>query len=761
MNEYYELIEFPAYINLFLENCKTDKGKNFFISIKPYNRPEDINRFHSYILDFKDIKDRGLWEGFYITDIGDIVDKICYSMEILSVKEIYDLAVTVKELERIKQIFSETSFNHIIPDDSLTDETNEILSIIDKDMSIKSSASPQLKEIREKLNAVRNKIEGHTSNLVKKYAPFLQESIFTIRNGRYVLPVKSGFKSRVKGIIHDRSDSGNTLFIEPIEMVELVNEEKERLLEEEREIFRILSRKTGLIRDKKDILTKYWDFAVFIDILQSIVTVMDMYDAVLPEISKKFRIKIRKGYHPMIKILKKDEAVPYDFDWKDDIMCVVVSGPNTGGKTVFLKTVGLFVVVSNCGLPLFAAEGTVMPFVNNIFVDIGDKQSIEDSLSTFSAHLVNIKNIAEKGKKGDIVILDEPGGGTDPDEGASLGIGIIEYLVKKGIRVLSSSHFSRIKHYATEKDYAMNVSMGFDDETLKPTYKLQVNMPGLSLGISTAERYNLPHDIIKVAKEYMEPNVYAVNRMLESLNKKENDINDLKDKLEKEKEEIQRELYLIKEKEEKIKEKEKELKRIYRNRFEEELNRIRSEFEKVVKEIKKGNKEGISRFRDTLKKNPIAIEKEERFFNEGDTVVIEGTSQPGIIVKSLKGNMYKVSFNGIMQRIPGYKLKKIKDDKIKKSSRKTTNIPIEAETFELNIIGKRRDDGMWDVLRFLDELYYEGIRMGRIVHGKGSGILKSMVKEVLSKDKRIDVFGDAPPERGGGGVTEFYFKKEE
>ncbi len=760
MDKFLKSIEFDRYLDIFIKEAKTQKGKKYFYFLDHFDTVEGVKSFHNHINDLMYLSDIGKWNGFNFTDIGEIIETLISTKQTLAANELYILSVVLKDISIIANIFEETSFAHKIPPISLEGQYKAVFNAIDRNGQIRDNATDKLKNIREKLFEVSNRIEGILNSMLNKYAPFLQDTIITKRNERYVIPVKSGYKNKVKGVIHDRSDSGQTLFMEPIELIEATNEQRELELEEEREIFRILSNLTLSYRNIAKEVERWWKFIVYLDILQSTINVMAKYDAILPVVSNDFPLIIKRGYHPLIKIIKEKQTVPYDFIWNKDINGVVVSGPNTGGKTVFLKTIGLFVASAAMGLPVFAREGTIIPFVKSVFVDMGDKQSIDESLSTFSAHLENIKQIDEKSQKGHLLILDEPGGGTDPDEGAALGIGVMEYFMNKGLRVLASSHFSRIKHYATDRDYVMNVSMGFNADTLRPTYKLQINVPGLSLGISTAERLGLPQEITRIALDYMDKKIYEVNKLLEELNEERNKIDKEREKLREIKMYLEEENAKIVEIQDRIKQKEKRIKKEMQNKTDLYLENMRKELEKTIKELKTGiyNKEDIKELRKKLSPPKIKEEREERYFNVGDIVKREESTVEGEIIKVLRGNFYLIDFNGINQRLPGYKLVKVKNIANPKSKSFTRDIYEPDNVMEINIIGQRRDEAEWEVMRFIDNVYTEGLGFGRIVHGKGQGILKLMVQEVLSKDKRVKSFSDAPPEHGGGGVTVFYFK---
>ncbi len=654
----------------------------------------------------------------------------------------------------------------------LKDLEKEIDGIIDEENQIKDSASDTLWNIRRKKKALNERIKSKLDSIVRNSnsSKYLQEAIVTSRQGRYVVPVKIEYRQHVPGIVHDQSSSGATLFIEPAAVVEFNNELKKLELQEQEEINRILQAISGKIGEQGEILKENLKILSSIDFIMAKGLFSTELEAVEPEINSQQKIMINKGRHPLIDI---KEVVPISFDLGYDFDSLIITGPNTGGKTVTIKTAGLFSLMAQSGLHL-PAEKAEMGIFEKIYCDIGDEQSIEQSLSTFSSHMKNIVNIIENTDYKTLVLLDELGAGTDPSEGANLAISIIKFFMKKKAKIIATTHYSDLKIFAYNTERVENASVEFDTVSLRPTYKLLIGIPGKSNALEIARRLGLNEEIINDAKSMVSDDDQDVSGLIEKLEKDafygERNLEETKIKLAHaeakllEAEELKKNLI---EREEKIiKKAEEEAYRIIRSAKTEANEKI-----KEIKELLQQDKEKAMALANSFKKDMEETEgslyknitkgskSEEKISFEkllpGAEVFVPKFNQKGIVTEVMEDEAYvqlgimKMKLNKDELSIP--KNKETKKEKIginKIKDEKTLAIKT-----EIDLRGLTVEEAISEVDKYLDDAKIAGLNSVSLIHGKGTGALRSGLNEFLRGHHFVKTSRVGDSREGGHGVT--------
>ncbi len=651
---------------------------------------------------------------------------------------------------------------------------NEIFNAIEGEDEIADRASSTLYNIRRSLKEKNYSVRDKINSLVRSYSSYLQENIYTVRGDRYVLPVKAEHKGAVPGLVHDQSSTGATLFIEPMSLVNLNNEIKELMLKEKAEIERILSVlsakvNANIVGVKVD-ANIVWE----LDFIFAKAKFASEYNCTCPIINDEGIVDIIEGRHPLIDRIK---VVPISVKLGKEFTSLIITGPNTGGKTVTLKTVGLIHLMAMSGLMIPARENSVISYFNNVFADIGDEQSIEQSLSTFSSHMKNIVEIMDKADENSLVLFDELGAGTDPTEGAALAISILENLRKRGSKIIATTHYSELKAYALRNEGVENASVEFDVETLKPTYKLLIGIPGKSNAFEISKRLGLPDYIIDFAKENISSENIKFEELIQDLQEKsikaqedarlaENlklEREKVKNKYEEKLEGLQklRDNALIdarreaksiikeaKEEADKILKDIRQLERMgyssdVRQKLEEERKKLKDKLEAIeakdIKKVYKGEalknvKEGDEVLLASINQKVIVLSKPD---NKGDVLVQAGIMKITANIKDLRA----VSGSNPNSNLP----------KVKKS--KKINLNLRRVESSVDLRGMDSEEAIYTVDKYLDEAYLGGLGEVTIVHGKGTGVLRKAIMNMLKghphvKRHRLGEYGE-----GGTGVT--------
>lgn len=657
---------------------------------------------------------------------------------------------------------------------------NEIAAAIISEDEISDNASPELYDIRRKIANTHAKIREHLNNLIHsaKYQKYLQESIITIRDGRYVVPVKAEHRSDVGGIVHDMSATGSTIFVEPSAVVNENNNIRELMAKEKAEIERILFTLTAMAVEKSHELFVNQRTICQIDFIIAKAKLALKQNAITPKINDKNYVVIEKGRHPL---LNEKTVVPISLQLGKGFKTLVVTGPNTGGKTVTLKTVGLFCLMAACGLAVPAADGTDICVFDNIFADIGDEQSIEQSLSTFSSHMTNIVNILNKITPNSLVLFDELGAGTDPTEGAALATSVLQYVKDFGALTVATTHYSEIKLYALTTEGVENASCEFDVNSLRPTYKLLIGVPGKSNAFAISRRLGLPEYIIEKAAERLSEENIKFEDVISNLEKSRQEAEKEKQLVEKYKRDaelLKAELEAEKEKIQKTKQKltenaNKEAKKI--------LEQAKKEADAVIDEIKKARKlkseqemnKALNEAKTNINKNiknrdkaqlvrPTINNNVPKKLIAGNTVEILDIGQKGIVIAppNAEGMVnLQVGIMKINSHITNLRL--IKDSSSDKhiAKQKSGGLRMANIKTEIDLRGQMLEDAVFAAEKYIDEAFLGGLGTVTIIHGKGTGVLRKGIHDMLKvnpcvKSYRLGVYGE-----GETGVTIVELKK--
>ncbi len=649
----------------------------------------------------------------------------------------------------------------------------KINSCIISEEEIDDRASNELYVIRKAKQAQQDSIKEKLEKISRNpsLSKYLQEAIITIRDGRYVLPVKSEHKGKIKGIVHDSSSSGSTLFIEPISVVKTNNSIRELQIKEKIEIDKILSGLSTAVATFSQDLYKSFKMAVRLDVIFAKAKLAYKMKASLPILNDKGRVNLYKARHPLIDS-KKVVAVDINLGINFDVL--VITGPNTGGKTVSLKTVGLFSLMAMCGLMIPADDRSELSVFNSILTDIGDEQSIEQSLSTFSSHMQNIVNIIKKANNKSLVLLDELGSGTDPVEGAALAMAIIDKLKSNGSKIIATTHYAELKSFAAEKQNVENACCEFDMKSLQPTYKLLIGIPGSSNAFAISRKLGLEEVIIQNAKTMLSSKnkkfefvVKNMQKSIKNLQRKQDEYDKLIKENTKIKELLQEEKQNLSDKLSVNIKEEKEKARNIAQRAVEKSEELINELNKLVKKkqiLSAQKRAEINKKMRNLQNDfdPITINEnrhdfnQEHSFQEGDTVMILDINTKATIVKIESKDTALVKTGSMKSRVKLSNLKAIKKDKNTKSKISvktyTANQSATSST-ELDLRGKTSEEALIEIDKFIDCALLRNINRISVIHGKGSGKLKNSVHLHLSKHKSVESYRLGTFGEGDSGVT--------
>ncbi|KEI14298.1 recombination and DNA strand exchange inhibitor protein [Clostridium novyi B str. ATCC 27606] len=647
----------------------------------------------------------------------------------------------------------------------------EIFKCIIGEEEISDRASTTLFNIRRSLKDKTSSIKSRVNSLIRTYSQHLQENIYTVRGERYVLPVKVEHKGAVPGLVHDQSSSGATLFIEPMSLVDLNNEIKELRLKERDEIERILTVLSQKVYDNIDVIKVNADILWELDFIFAKAKYAAKLHAICPTITEDGHFNIIRAKHPLIDPKKVVENNIY---LRDGITSLVITGPNTGGKTVTLKTVGLMHIMAMSGLMITASQGSTISFFKEVFADIGDEQSIEQSLSTFSSHMTNIVNIIDNADENSLVLFDELGAGTDPTEGAALAVSILENLRERNTKVIATTHYSELKAYALKVDRVENASVEFDVETLRPTYRLLIGVPGKSNAFEISKRLGLPDYIIEDAKKGIDEETLKFEDLIQSLQHKNIKAQEhareaqgareeavkLKEKYESKLDKFKdiREKAILnaqKEAKEIIKEAKEEADKILKDIRELERMGYSSDVRKLLEENRKKLKEKLEKTEEKLNK-PKEIGDPIDKVSEGDEVYLPKFDTKVMVLTNpdSKGDVQVQA--GIMKIKVNIKdLRKTKETKIEKRQRKKREVSLNLKSVasSVDLRGMDSQEAVYTADKYLDDACMGGLSEVTIIHGKGTGILRNAINDMLKRHPHVKSYRLGNYGEGGNGVT--------
>ena len=769
---YLEKLEFNKIKNILSSYAETDTGKKMCLNLQPSNNKEKVQKALDETTEAVALIYRK--GNLPLESIGDISNYILNlkNQNFLSAKALLELAALLKTSKTLKNYYFEKELNQT---DSLTNYfdhlyTNpnieeKIFSAIIDENTFDDRASNALYKIRQQMRNTKKEIKNKLQSLLN--SKYLQEPIVTIRQDRFVVPVKSEYQTELKGFIHDTSSTGSTVFIEPISVFDLNNQLSELKNQESIEIGKILQILSSLFFDITNELENNFNLITILDFIFAKAKYSKELDCNCPKINDDKIIYLKNAKHPL---LDQSIAVPITLEIGKTFSSLLITGPNTGGKTVTLKTVGLLITMTQCGMHIPASSESSIYLFDNIFADIGDEQSILESLSTFSSHITHIINILNEATSNSLVLVDELGSGTDPIEGASLALSILEYLKEHNITVLATTHYHELKEYALLTDGVENASCEFDLETLSPTYRLLIGVPGKSNAFAISQKLGLKPEILEKAKKLINSDtaktedllkeIYDSKALIESEKEKtlqySNKIEKLKQKLENEITDLE------------------EHKKEYLQKAKQEAREIllsaKQEANDIIKEMEseKNSSKNLNTLRNKLSSKLHEVNQTPEPQQEGTTELDESQIKPGTIVFVPKFNKngtilsypnqskkFNIQIDNIKTTLTPSQITIAKNTETKKEiiTKKQSNFAPKNVRTELNVIGMNIEESIFLVDKFLDEAALAKLETARIIHGKGTGVLGKGIQKYLKthphvKSYRYGTFGE-----GEMGVT--------
>ncbi|QAY66637.1 endonuclease MutS2 [Paenibacillus protaetiae] len=773
-------LEFHKIIHKLTERASTDLGKREAAKLAPVSDLETVKLMlqatdEAYTADR--LKGSAPFGG--VADIAPALQRARIGGT-LNPEELLDIALTSRASRRVKRHIAVIHEDESIPllngiAEQLAEHKaleDDIFACIDEQAEVMDSASAELASIRHELRSGESRIREKLEQMIRSSSvqKMLQDAIITLRGDRYVIPVKQEYRSNFGGIVHDQSGSGATLFIEPEAIVAMNNKLRELKAAELREIEKILQMLTAKVADYTEDLGYNLDLLARLDFAYAKARLGHEMKASMPRMNDRGFLKLKRGRHPLIAA---EKVVPIDVELGNDFTAIIVTGPNTGGKTVSLKTIGLLSLMAMSGLFVPAEEGSQLCVFDAIYADIGDEQSIEQSLSTFSSHMTNIIRILNAMTAKSLVLLDELGAGTDPAEGSALAIAILEHIHKLGCRIIATTHYSELKAYAYDRKGIINASMEFDIATLSPTYRLLVGVPGRSNAFAIAERLGLSRSIIDHARGEVSEEDQRVESMIASLEEdrisaesERRTAEQLRRELQAKQQQHEAELQKFEEQRDKLLEKAREEAR-------EAVAKAKKEAETIIADLRKlALEEGASvkehklieakrRLEEAVPeqkkaKKPAAKAKRETI-GPGDEVMVYSLNQKGHVV-DISGKEATVQL-GIMKMkvsVDDLELVKAAASIVAKPLKQAASVKRTRDDqvrMELDLRGANLEEALIEVDRFLDESFLAGMGQVYIIHGIGTGVLRSGVQEYLRRHSHIKKYRLGAYGEGGAGVT--------
>ena len=774
MKKNYDVLEFYKIINELIDLSRLEKTKEKFLDIDIIKEKSILDKELMLMMEMIDFYKYD--DGLELAGLADIT-KMMNSIDIIgSYLSAEDLAVLKKNLtifriskSRAKNVRDKyrTIWNLFSDVEEVKDIENFISEAINDEGVLKDEASIGLRDVRRQKQNINANIKEKFDELIsnKSTQNAIQERIITQRNDRYVIAVKTDFKGLIKGIEHDRSATGSTVYIEPLNVVSLNNKLREYEAREREEIRKILLRITELVKTKKEEILEIKEILERLDFIDAKTTYSVNKKCIVPKIINKEYLKLVEARHPLID---ENTVVPINFELGNPENIMLITGPNTGGKTVTLKVAGLLTIMALSGIPIPANEKTEIGYFHNVLADIGDEQSLEQNLSSFSGHVNKIKDIIENANSKSLVLMDELGSGTDPMEGAAFAMAIIDYLNKKHVTSIITTLYSEVKAYAFNTTGIKSASMEFDVETLSPTYRLLEGIPGESNALIIARKYGISEEVIENAKSYISEDNQRVEEMLKSIKEKNDELETMQAQLEATRTELdkQKSIYeqnmikLENEKNEIIKRAYEEADNYLKNmqaKAKNLIDKINSEESK--KEDAKNAQRSLNMLRESFITDKKKNVKEKKVvtqnvdFAVGEEVLVKTMNQNGKILKIMPNNRIQVQ-TGILKLVVStddiVKIQKKKTNKFKNfaSLKRTSQV-----RGEIDLRGMNADEAIAELETYMDRAMLTGYHEIYIIHGKGTMVLRKKIHEYLRTSKYVTEFKDANQNEGGIGCT--------
>lgn len=771
-NRILEQLEFDKVKQLFAGYLQTEQGQEELRQLSPMTESDRISRSFDEMSDMEQIFIEQ--HGFGLGSLRDIsesmrrleLDADVNVSEIIDIKKILQVSAEVKHFYNDLENVNLTALNTLFEKIELLPSLQGSLQAINDGGFIENFASHELDRIRRQINHDESRVRQVLQDILKKQADHLTETLIASRNGRAVLPVKNSYRNRISGVVHDISASGSTVYIEPRAVVQL-NEEITQLRADERHAMaRILRELSNMLRPHTNIIRNNAWVLGHLDFVHAKFLFMQENKAVVPQLSTDKTVQLLQARHPLLT-----NPVANDLHFLDELTVIVITGPNTGGKTVMLKTLGLAQLMAQSGLPILADKGSKVAVFNEIFADIGDEQSIEQSLSTFSSHMTNIVDILAAADKDSLVLVDELGAGTDPQEGASLAISILEHLRLMQVKTMATTHYPELKAYGIETEFVENASMEFDTETLSPTYHFMQGVPGRSNAFEIARRLGLAEVIVNEAERLMDSDT-DVNRIIERLEEQTHESRKRLDHIkEVEQDNLKFNRAVKKLYNEFSHAKDKELEKAF-DKAQEIVDKAMAESEEILKNLhhKAGLKpheviEAKSQLKklapevDLSKNKVLKKAKKLRAPRVGDDIIVTAYGQRGTLINQTKNGKWEaqVGLIKMMLKEDEFSLVKVQEE-AQKPKKKQVHVVKKSKKSagpraRLDLRGKRYEEAMQELDEFIDQALLNNMAQVDIIHGIGTGVIREGVTKYLSRNKHVKSFGYAPQNAGGSGCT--------
>lgn len=788
MNKHWQTLEFPKILAQVAKRTSSSAGREMALALEPTSNLTEARTWQQETTEARQLL--ATQSGVSIGgahDVRPLVGRAERGLTLLPT-ELLHIQSTLEAGWRLKRTLTRLrdQFPRLADHASAIEPCPHLIAEIERCINergeVLDSASPELAHIRREKAIAHQRLMDRLQRMISspQYAPFLQEFYVTERSGRYVIPLKAEFKGRIPGLIHDQSASGATLFIEPLAVVELNNAWRQLQLDEEKEVQRILAALSGLVAQEGGPIRRTVEALAYLDMTFAKARYAEDIEAIEPQLvafrEKRVRnlqlahpgstLRLIQARHPL---LDPQRVVPIDVHLGQDYYVLVITGPNTGGKTVSLKTVGLLSLMAQAGLHIPAAEGSTLSAFEGIYADIGDEQSIEQSLSTFSAHMTNIISILAQADSRSLVLLDDLGAGTDPSEGAALAHALLDHLRQRCITTLVTTHCSELKVYAQETPGVRNASVQFDLETLAPTFELRIGLPGQSNGLAIAQRLGLPQQIIDRAKERLSPQQLEVESLLSQIRKAHQEAERERRAAAEAREEVEALRRDLVERLGAIEEERRQVLSAAQAEAEEilaelraEVARLRTQPEEVEGEFERAEElvEELAQRAAPPEVPPSpkgAVPQEEPL--PGDTVWVVSLRKEGQLL-GLEDTQAQVQVGQFRVRVD------LKDLEFRRRTEPSPEVEMEPVSLELShpspgleleIRGWRVEDALERLDKYLDEAYLARLPFVRIIHGRGTGRLRRAVRELLAGHPQVRNFRPGDQFEGGEGVTVVYF----
>ena len=767
-----EQLEFDKVKQLFEGYLQTEQGQEELHKLEPMTEADRILRSFDEMSDMEQIfiEHHSFGMGS-LRDVSESMRRLELEADV-NISEIIDIKKVLQVSAEVKHFYNDlenvelTALNTLFDKLELLPNLQGSLQAINDGGFIENFASAELGRIRRQINHSESRVRQILQDILKKQADHLTETLLASRNGRAVLPVKNTYRNRISGVVHDISASGSTVYIEPRAVVQL-NEEITQLRADERhEMARILRELSNMLRPHTQIIRNNAWVLGHLDFVRAKFLFMQERRAVVPQLSSDKTVQLLQARHPLLL-----NPVANDLHFMQELTIIVITGPNTGGKTVMLKTLGLAQLMAQSGLPILADKGSKVAIFKEIFADIGDEQSIEQSLSTFSSHMTNIVSILDQADKDSLVLVDELGAGTDPQEGASLAMAILEHLRLLEVKTMATTHYPELKAYGIETDFVENASMEFDTDTLSPTYHFMQGVPGRSNAFEIARRLGLAEIIVNEA---------------ERLTDSDTDVNRIIERLEAQTRESRKRLDHIKEVEQENLKFNRAVKKLY-NEFshakdkelekasvkaQEIVDKAMAESEAILKNLHEKARlkpheviEAKSQLKklapevDLSKNKVLKKAKKLRAPRVGDDIIVTAYGQRGTLTNKVKDGKWEAQIGLIKMTLKEDEFTLVKvQEEAQKPKKKQVNVVKKSQKStgpraRLDLRGKRYEEAMQELDEFIDQALLNNMAQVDIIHGIGTGVIREGVTKYLRRNKHVKSFGYAPQNAGGSGCT--------